>query len=273
MLQSAASEISHDAFSGSMRLATAFLLLASLGAATPTLVAAQDVSRRNFREGFATRAELESLATESERAAETASLSSEARRTQAATAVVLRQRLQDGDFQPGDRIAVVLEGAMKFSDTIVVRSGRTIRLPDLPEISLVGVLRSELQNHLTRELTRYIREPQLRTRPLLRLWISGGVSRPGFYSVPADALLSDLVMAAGGPTQRVAFGRSTIMRGADELWNGRGVETALSEGRTVDAMLLRSGDAFVVGERRQVNWMGGLAALTGLMSIAYFLKR
>jgi hypothetical protein len=81
------------------------------------------------------------------------------------------------------------------------------------------------------------------------------------------------VMAAGGPTARVAYGRSTIRRGVEELWNGKGVETALSDGSTVDALLLRSGDALVVGERRQVNWLGGLAAITGLASLAYIFKR
>jgi protein involved in polysaccharide export with SLBB domain len=256
---------------------SAALLLAFVSLAAPVCsLWGQDAFRRTFREGFATRAELESLATRAERAASADSLPGDGRRANAATAYVLRQRLREGDFQPGDRIAVTLDGAVKLNDTLVVRGGRTISIPDLPDISLAGILRSELQTYLSAEIARYIRDPQLSTRPLVRLGISGGVTRPGFYSVPADALLSDLVMAAGGPAPNVAFGRSAIRRGGEELWNGGSVEIALSDGLTVDALLLRSGDELVVGEKRQMNWQGlvqTMAAVIGLVSVAVALKR
>lgn len=233
---------------------------------------AQEGFRRSAHEGFATRAELESLAVDAERAIASGSLSADAKSAKQATAFVLRQRLREGDFQAGDRISLVLDGAVKFRDTVLVRSGRTILLPDLPEISLAGVLRSELQSYLTREIGRYIRNPDVESRPLVRLTVSGGVGRPGFYSVPADALLSDLVMTAGGPSARVDFGKSSIRRGAEVLWNGQSVETALNDGMTVDALLLRSGDEIVIGEKRQTNWFGiaqGLAAVGGVISLVF----
>lgn len=246
-----------------MRPAASLLVVAVLSAVAPVVVRGQDPLRRGFREGFATRAELESLATEAERES-------------GGKAFVLRQRLREGDFQPGDRIAVLLDGAVKVNDTLVVRGTRTISIPDIPEISLAGVLRSELQGYLSTQLGRYIRDPQVQTRPLLRLGISGAVVRPGFYSVPADALLSDLVMAAGGPTQLVSFRRSAIRRGGEELWNGASVETALSDGLTADGLLLRSGDELVVGEKPQRNWQSvvqTMAAVMGVVSIAVALKR
>ena len=246
-----------------MRPAVALLAVAVLSALAPAALRGQDPLRRGFREGFATRAELESLATEAERES-------------AGKAFVLRQRLREGDFQPGDRIAVVLDGAVKVNDTLVVRGTRTISIPDIPEISLAGVLRSELQNYLSTQLGRYIRDPQVQTRPLLRLGISGAVTRPGFYSVPADALLSDLVMAAGGPTAVVSYKHSAIRRGGEQLWDGKSVEVALSDGLTADGLLLRSGDELVVGEKKQRNWQGAvqtMAAVMGVISIAVALRR
>lgn len=246
-----------------MRSAASLFAVAVLSALVPAAVRGQDPLRRGFREGFATRAELESLATEAERES-------------AGKAFVLRQRLREGDFQPGDRIAVVLDGAVKLNDTLVVRGTRTISIPDIPEISLTGVLRSELQGYLSTQLGRYIRDPQVQTRPLLRLGISGPVTRPGFYSVPADALLSDLVMAAGGPTPLVSYKRSSIRRGGEQLWDGKSVEVALSDGLTADGLQLRSGDELVVGERRQTNWQGVVqtaAAFLGLVSVAIALAR
>ena len=246
-----------------MRPIASLLVLVAITAVTPATAHGQDPLRRGFREGFATRAELESLAAQAERGT-------------AGKAFVLRQRLREGDFQPGDRIAVVLDGAVKLNDTLVVRGTRTISIPDIPEISLTGVLRSELQSFLATELGRYIRDPQVQTRPLLRLGISGAVARPGFYSVPADALLSDLVMAAGGPTQLVSYKRSTVRRSGEELWNGASVEIALSDGLTADGLQLRSGDELVVGEKRQNNWHGmvqTLAAVMGVVSLAVALTR
>ena len=237
---------------------------------------AQPGSRRASQEGFATRAELESLAMAADRAIAAGTVTGEARMSREATSFALRQRLRDGDFQPGDRIALVLDGAVKFADTVVVRSGRTIILPDLPAITLAGVLRSELQNYLTEQLGRYIREPHLQARPLVRMAVSGAVGRPGFYSVPADALLSDLITLAGGPSPRADFEKGAIRRGSEQLWSGKNIDTALSEGLTVDALLLQSGDEIVIGETRQFNWLGlvqGLATVGGIASLLLTLGR
>lgn len=238
--------------------------------------AAQTSYRRGLHDGFATRAELESLVSDAEKTLATGTLTGAARSAKEATAFVVRQRLKEGDFQAGDRIAITLDGAVKLNDTVAVRSARQIVLPDLPEISLAGVLRSELQNYLTTQLKRYIRDPHLETRPLIRVSISGAVARPGFYSIPADGLLSDLVNLAGGPTPRVDYGRSSIRRGSEELWKDKSVETALSDGLTIDALLLQSGDEVVIGEARQINWLGMLQGVTtagGIATLLYTLTR
>ena len=256
-----------------MRIASLFVAI-TLAAATAAN--AQARYQRATHEGFATRAELESLVADAERAMASGSLPVQVRNSKEATAFVIRQRLREGDFQAGDRIAVLLDGAVKLNDTVAVRTGRTILLPELPAISLAGVLRSELQGYLTTQIGRYIRDPQLQTRPLLRVSVTGAVGRPGFYSVPADALLSDVITLAGGPTARVEFGKSIVRRGTEELWGGKSVETALSDGMTVDALLLQSGDEVVVGEKRATNWFGivqGVATVGGIASLLLTLTR
>ena len=255
-----------------MRASIAVLISTLLGS-IPAVAPAQTSPR--LAEGFATRAELESLATKSDRATADASLSTEQRSYEQSLAFNLRRRLREGDFQPGDRVAITLDGPIKFHDTVVVRSNSTILLPELPEISLAGVLRSELQNHLLREIKRYVRDPEVEASPLMRLSVSGAVLHPGFYSIPADALLSDLVMAAGGPTANAAYRRSHLRRGTEEL-PGDDVQTALREGLTVDALLLRSGDELLVGEKRQFNWpvvTQVAAAAAGLVSVFIFARR
>lgn len=251
------------------------LLAAILVASSASTAGAQTAPPRLQREGFATRPELDSLVRQGERTLADGSLSAEQRYSQQLAVSGIRRRLQEGDFQPGDRIAIALDGGVKFRDTVVVRSGSTIVLPDLPEISLAGVLRSELHDYLLGEVKRYVRDPELETSPLIRLTVSGAVLHPGFYSIPADALLSDLVMAAGGPTANAAFSRSHLRRGTEPL-PGEDVPAALREGLTVDALLLHSGDELMIGEKRQFNWATVTqfaVASAGLVSVFFFARR
>ena len=222
---------------------------------------------------FATRGMLESnaLAAESASAAASAEPLRESKR---AEAWMLRERLRVGDFHPGDRIALVVEGQPTLTDTFTVRSGRTLSVPDLPSIDLTGVLRSELQDHLTREIGRYVREPKIRAVPLMRLAVLGKVGRPGVYALPADALLSDAIMIAGGPASDADLAKSTVRRGTERLLRERDVSVALSDGITLDQLDVRSGDEIVIGEKKRFNALNtfqtiGLATslIVGLITV------
>jgi hypothetical protein len=95
-----------------------------------------------------------------------------------AEAEMLRARLRDGDFNVGDRIYVEMRGGQQpFADSVTVRPGRVISLPDMPDIPLQGVLRSELQDHLTREVGRYIRNPDVRARTFIRVAVLGAIGK------------------------------------------------------------------------------------------------
>jgi len=120
-----------------------------------------------------------------------------------AQAALVRQRLKDGDFQVGDRIAIVVRGDSTLSDTATVRAGRVIQLKNLPPIPLAGVLRSELQEYLTKQLSQYLKNPTVQVTPLVQIAVVGNVGHPGFFWVPADLTLTDAIMLAGGPTYLV----------------------------------------------------------------------
>src|SRR5439155_14869154 len=104
-------------------------------------------------------------------------------------------------FQVGDRILLHVEGDSALSDTFSVVAGPALRLPNIGEIPLAGVSRNDLEAHLTRELGRYIKDPVVQARALIRVSVVGEVSRPGFYAVPVDLVLPDALMLAGGATQ------------------------------------------------------------------------
>jgi protein involved in polysaccharide export with SLBB domain len=189
-----------------------------------------------------TRTELEAQAATAERA------------NDATKAAAIRERLRDGDFKVGDRVVITVQGETFVTDTFTVRTGQTISLPNLPDISLRGVLRAELTDYLTREIGRYIRNPSVKTTSLIRVAVLGEVSNPGFFSVPADYLVSDVIMAAGGPTALADLKKSELRREQKVVLDKDDMQQAIASGTTLDRLDVRPGDEFRVGQQKKIDW-------------------
>src|SRR5919201_5714576 len=123
-------------------------------------------------------------------------------------------------FQVGDRILLHVEGDSALSDTFTVVAGPALRLPNIGDISLAGIPRANLETHLTTELGRYIKDPVVQARALIRVSVAGEVGKPGYYAVPIDLVLADALMLAGGATKDARVDQLKIMRGSSELWTG-----------------------------------------------------
>lgn len=172
---------------------------------------------------------------------------SEALRAQARReAELVRSRLEQGDFQVGDRVVLRVQGRQRFLDTLSVQPGRVIAVAEVGEISLVGVLRSELQAHLQSELGRFLQDPDVRAQTLIRIAVLGEVGSQGFYAVPAEALLEDALMIAGGPAGTADIDGIEIRRSDRVILGGEAVQQAIVEGRTLDQLNLRAGDRIYV---------------------------
>jgi protein involved in polysaccharide export with SLBB domain len=185
-----------------------------------------------------------------------------------AEAQAIRLRLAEGDFQVGDRIMLRIAGDSTLPDTLPVRSGLVLPLGHYGDVSLRGVLRQDLLHHLTTALARYIREPQVQALTLVRVAVLGAVTRPGYYHVAGDALMTDLVMLAGGPSSEGDLGRISVRRNDGELIGDDAVRTAVASGRTVTDLGLRAGDEIVVGERKRRSMTGMLSVLSAISAIA-----
>lgn len=186
------------------------------------------------------------------------------------------RRLDRGDFRAGDRILLQVIGEETLPDTVVVEPGPAIVLENMGRISLEGVLRSELTEHLTRELARYIRDPRVTARSMVRLSVQGSVGSPGFYVFPAEMLLEDVIMGAGGPTRDARLDEIEIRRGEEVIMEDQAVRQALAEGRSIDQLNLQGGDELEV-PRAQAPWWrerflrwGVIIASTLLLGIRLF---
>jgi hypothetical protein len=211
-----------------------------IGAFLGTSAGAQSAQRR-----AATREELKTALAATEEAAKQSSGRTQEKLRRDASAI--KFRLEMGDLLPGHRIALRVPSADSvLSDTFTVRGDQSIRLPDIPDIPLRGVLDSELEGMLKTTLARYLKEPDLTASTLVRVQLSGGIGRAGFHMVPLETPITDVIMLGGGPSGTVNLRESVVRRGTEVLIDADAFGTMLQGGVTVGDMALRDGDEIVV---------------------------
>lgn len=270
-----------------------FLICLGLVAAPGVAAQAPDFLVSSGRE--MTRADLQASLQQLEAAAVSEDYGEGVRAQAAARAAQIRQRLTEGDFRVGDRIQVQVQdenwdsnspGAIATSVTIVptpgsiavptgrgstgatfaVQEGPSVKFPDIPAISLRGVLRSELQEHLTEELSRYIINPVVEAETLLRISVLGSVRGAGFYYPAATQNIGDVIMMAGGPGSDANYDEITLLRGGQTLWGPEEVQSLIAEGRTLDQINMQAGDIIEVPRESDSNiWLevGRYALIAG----------
>jgi hypothetical protein len=84
------------------------------------------------------------------------------------------------------------------------------------------------------------------------------VGQPGFYSVPTDALVTDILVQASQVTGLADLGKIQIERAGRTFWDNSALGPEIIEGRTLDQLGVRAGDRLVVGRRSQ--GLSGLGA-------------
>lgn len=228
-------------------------MLAGVAFGTATAVEAQDAPV-DSRQPTATRAQLQQAMEEAENIANSSAYSASFRDDKRAEASQIRERLLEGDFFNGDNLIITMTGDSSVSGRQSIRAGRVLSLAGLPDIPMRGVLRSEVEAYLTEQVQRYIRDAQIKVRPLIRLTFTGGIKQPGFYQMDADIMLSDALMQAGGISNGTDLKRSKILRGDDEMVDGETFSKAVTEGVSLDHLNLRGGDVIEVGTKSSTNW-------------------
>ena len=179
---------------------------------------------------------------------------------------MIRKRLAEGDFQAGHRILLFVTGDSALSDTFTVRGDQKLQLPNLPEISLAGVLDSELQGYLQTELAKYIRNPTVRAQALVRVLVSGDVANPGFYPIRTDTPVSDVIMNAGGPSPSADVKKTELRRGSAVVVKRDGIQTAIRSEMTMSDIGARPGDELYVPAKPTGSPWTKVAAVTATVT-------
>jgi len=218
----------------------------------------------------------EELTARAERAESASMTGDEQSRSRSALAAAsIRQRLREGDFQVGDRVIVKIVSDKAHVDTVVVRSGHILDLPDKMSVSVDGVLRSELRDRVAYEVLKYVKATEIEVTPLMRVGILGEVSKPGYFALASDIPITDAIMGAGGPTTSADLEASIVRRGTEAIRSAEETRTAIAHGLTLDQFGLNAGDELVVGRRHETNagtvlgMLGSVAAIFAVVVAAH----
>lgn len=246
------------------------LLWALVAAATPLLAQDSETSVA----WTASRAELERRLASLEALAGSTAYSDRARNRAANEVAVIRQRLSEGDFRVGDRIYVEVEAATLLGpnatpqpladvrDTLTVLEGQRINIRTIGEISLAGVLRSEVQARVSAAVGEVLLNARSTTRPLVRLAVLGAVTRPGYYSVPMEYRVDDLLMLAGGPAPKSQTQGMRMLRGDTIVLADAEVRSVIASGQVLGRVGIQQGDVLYVdrgaepiGRQQTLQWL------------------
>ncbi|HEV8356483.1 MAG TPA: polysaccharide biosynthesis/export family protein [Gemmatimonadales bacterium] len=225
-----------------------------------------------------TRSQIDSAIVEAERIVSSPGYSDRIRQIKRREIALLQDRLTEGDLKPGDQLILSVQGEKDLTDTFTVSAGRFVTLPGVADVSLRGVLRSEVGDYLAKELRRYLKDPIVHVRTTVRLSVLGSVAKPGFYQMPSEATIGDAVMLAGGPTGTVDPAKTRVQRGGVEILGREAFSAALAAGRTLDQANLQAGDVILVGGSRtpsRGNWPMnvGIPLVTGLVGFIFLIRQ
>jgi protein involved in polysaccharide export with SLBB domain len=127
---------------------------------------------------------------------------------------------------PGDLIRLVVWRSPEFSGEFPIGPDGTILHPLLSDVHVAGVPPEVVRARIAEVLRHFESDPRFVYSVLYRISVTGEVSEPGLYPLPAETTIPQALAAAGGPSPNAQAGRVFLIRGGQrvliDLRNGDG---------------------------------------------------
>jgi polysaccharide export outer membrane protein len=151
---------------------------------------------------------------------------------------------------PGDSVRIVVWRKPEFSGDYVIAPDGTITHPLFRSVKIAGLPFAKAESNLRTFLSQFEDNPQFVMEPLIRVAVSGEVTRPSVFASRPETTVGEALARAGGTTQFGARNRIRLLRLSP---NGQQQQIVLnladphgSEGTTP----LHSGDQIVVDRKK-----------------------
>src|SRR5262245_22714288 len=122
------------------------------------------------------------------------------------------ERSEQAVLTPGDSVRVQVWRRPEFSGDFVIAPDGSITHPLYRTVRVGGVPFATAEANIRRFLSGFEENPQFVMEPLIRVAISGEVTRPSVFATRPETTIGEAVARAGGATQNGARNRVRIIR-------------------------------------------------------------
>jgi len=176
---------------------------------------------------------------------------------------------------PGDSVRIAVWRKPEFSGDFVISSDGSISHPLFRAVKVAGVPYATAEANLRKFLSQFEANPEFVMEPLVRVAVSGEVTRPQVFAVRPETTIGEAVARAGGANENGAPNRVRVLR----LEGGRQNELVVNltdPGSGSGTIPVRSGDQIVVDRRRSFFrdfLIPALGIVGSIASIALLIDR
>jgi polysaccharide biosynthesis/export protein len=176
-------------------------------------------------------------------------------------------------LSPGDSVRIVVWRKPEFSGDYVIAADGSITHPLFRTVKVAGVPYATAEANLRKFLGQFEANPEFVMEPLVRVAVSGEVTRPQVFAVRPETSIGEAVARAGGATKDGAANRVRVLR----LEGGRQSELVVNltdPAKDSGIIPVRSGDQIVVDKRKSffkevlvpaVSFIGSIASIALLI--------
>jgi polysaccharide export outer membrane protein len=161
-----------------------------------------------------------------------------------------RAQAEQAVLTPGDSVRIVVWRKPEFSGDFVVAPDGSITHPLYRAVKVAGVPFATAESNLRRFLGGFEENPQFVLEPLIRVAVSGEVTRPQVFAVRPETSIGEALARAGGVNQNGARNRVRVLRLQP---NGEQSQVKLdlaSPGSNDGTLPVRSGDQIIIDRKK-----------------------
>jgi polysaccharide export outer membrane protein len=161
-----------------------------------------------------------------------------------------RVQAEQSVLTPGDSVRIVVWRKPEFSGDFVVAPDGSITHPLFRSVKVTGIPFATAEANLRRFLSGFEDNPQFVMEPLIRVAVSGEVTRPQVFALRPETTIGEALARAGGTTPNGARNRVRVQRFGPGGHQEQFKVDLLNPNSTAGTLPIRSGDQIIVDRRR-----------------------
>jgi polysaccharide export outer membrane protein len=161
-----------------------------------------------------------------------------------------RAQAEQSVLTPGDSVRIVVWRKPEFSGDFVVAPDGSITHPLFRAVKVTGMPFAAAEANLRRFLSGFEENPQFVIEPLIRVAVSGEVTRPQVFALRPETTISEALARAGGTTPTGARNRVRVLRFGPGGQQEQFKVDLLNPNSNAATLPIRSGDQIIVDRRR-----------------------